>query len=194
MSFLKITTKYLNAGRWKANVWLFLFAVVLSFGAIAPPQTETSKEYQVKAVFLYNFTQFIEWPPDVFAQPDAPLVIGILGPDPFGKYLDETVQGEKVNGHPLVVQRFHTLSEIAQCQILFISTDEKNQWKEIFDYAKARHVLTVGDVTNFSKHGGMIRFFPEENKVRIRINLTSVKNADLKVSSKLLRLAEIVEP
>ncbi|AYB29081.1 YfiR family protein [Chryseolinea soli] len=193
MSFLKII-KYPEAGRSKANVWLILFAGLLSFGAHAPSQGETSKEYQVKAVFLYNFTQFIEWPPDAFDQPDAPLVIGILGPDPFGKYLDETVQGEKVNGHPLVVQRFHTLADVAHCQILFISTDEKNQWKQIFEYAKARHVLTVGDVTNFSKQGGMIRFFPEENKIRIRINLTSVKNADLKVSSKLLRLAEIVEP
>lgn len=173
---------------------LMLFAVLLSFGANAPPQEEITKEYQVKAVFLYNFTQFIEWPPDAFAQPDAPLVIGILGPDPFGKYLDETIQGEKVNGHPLVVQRFQTLAEVAHCQVLFISTDEKNQWKPIFEYAKAKHVLTVGDVTNFSRQGGMVRFFPEENKIRIRINLTSVKDADLKVSSKLLRLAEIVEP
>jgi hypothetical protein len=175
-------------------MWFMLFAVLLSFGAKAPPQDEITKEYQVKAVFLYNFTQFIEWPPDAFAQPDAPLVIGILGPDPFGKYLDETVQGEKVNGHPLVVQRFQTLAEVSRCQILFISTDEKSQWKPIFEYAKAKHVLTVGDVTNFSRQGGMIRFFPEENKIRIRINLTSVKDADLKVSSKLLRLAEIVAP
>ncbi|WP_178377059.1 YfiR family protein [Chryseolinea serpens] len=171
-----------------------LVAVLLSFGASAPRQDEITKEYQVKAVFLYNFTQFIEWPPDAFAQPDAPLVIGILGPDPFGKYLDETVQGEKIDGHPLVVQRFHTLAEIAHCQILFVNRDEKSEWKQIFDYAKAQHVLTVGDVTNFSKQGGMIRFFPEDNKIRIRINLTSVKNAELKVSSKLLRLAEIVEP
>jgi len=193
MSFLKANI-YPKTSRKKVERWLILFASLLSFGALAPSQNETSKEYQVKAVFLYNFTQFIEWPPDAFAQPDAPLVIGILGPDPFGKYLDETVQGEKINGHPLVVQRFHTLSEIGQCQILFINTDEKSQWKQIFEYAKAQHVLTVGDVTNFSKQGGMIRFFPEENKIRIRINLTSVKNADLKVSSKLLRLAEIVEP
>ena len=193
MSFLKAII-YRKTGRRKAERWLILLAGLLSFGALAPSQNETSKEYQVKAVFLYNFTQFIEWPPEAFAQPDAPLVIGILGPDPFGKYLDETVQGEKINGHPLVVQRFNTLAEIARCQILFVNTDEKSQWKQIFEYAKAQHVLTVGDVTNFSKQGGMIRFFPEENKIRIRINLTSVKNADLKVSSKLLRLAEIVEP
>jgi len=193
MSFLRIG-KYLKTGRLKINTWLILFAGLLSFGALAPPQVEPSKEYQVKAVFLYNFTQFIEWPPEAFAQPDAPLVIGILGPDPFGKYLDETVQGEKINGHPLVVQRFHTLGEITHCQILFVSTDEKNRWKQIFEFAKTKHVLTVGDVANFSKQGGMIRFFPEENKIRIRINLTSVKAADLKVSSKLLRLAEIVEP
>jgi hypothetical protein len=193
MSVLKAMI-YRKKIRSQAGVGFILFAVLLSFSAIVPSQVEISKEYQVKAVFLYNFTQFIEWPPDAFAQPDAPLVIGILGPDPFGKYLDETVQGEKINGHPLVVQRFQTFAEIGRCQILFVNTDEKSQWLPIFEYAKAQHVLTVGDVTNFSKQGGMIRFFPEENKIRIRINLTSVKNADLKVSSKLLRLAEIVEP
>lgn len=193
MSFLKII-KHLKTDRSRVKIGFILFAGLLSFGAMTPPQAEISKEYQVKAVFLYNFTQFIEWPPHAFSQPDAPLVIGILGPDPFGKYLDETVQGEKINGHPLVVQRFHTLTEINHCQILFINKDEKNQWKPIFEYAKAQHVLTVGDVTNFSRQGGMIRFFPEENKIRIRINLTSVKDADLKVSSKLLRLADIVEP
>ncbi|HEY5748717.1 MAG TPA: YfiR family protein [Chryseolinea sp.] len=193
MSFLKAIISR-KTGRAAVEPGFILFAVLLSFGALTPSQNETTKEYQVKAVFLYNFTQFIEWPPEAFPQPDAPLVIGILGPDPFGKYLDETVQGEKINGHPLVVHRFRTLAEIGHCQILFISTDEKNQWKQIFEYAKAQHVLTVGDVTNFQKQGGMIRFFPEENKIRIRINLTSVKNADLKVSSKLLRLAEIIEP
>jgi YfiR/HmsC-like len=193
MSFLKLT-KHLKIGRSNAKIRCILFAGLLSLGAMAPPQGEISKEYQVKAVFLYNFTQFIEWPPETFSEPDAPLVIGILGPDPFGKYLDETVQGEKINGHPLVVQRFRTLAEIAHCQILFINVDEKSQWKPILEYAKTQHVLTVGDVTNFSKEGGMIRFFPEQNKIRIRINLTSVKNADLKVSSKLLRLADIVEP
>src|SRR5882672_5482580 len=167
MSVLKAMI-YRKTTRSQAGLGFILFAVLLSFGAMVPPQVEISKEYQVKAVFLYNFTQFIEWPPDAFVQPDAPLVIGILGPDPFGKYLDETVQGEKINGHPLVVQRFQTLAEIGHCQILFINTDEKSQWPPIFEYAKAQHVLTVGDVTNFSKQGGMIRFFPEENKIRIR--------------------------
>ena len=167
---------------------------LLSLSMISQSKNEISREYQIKAVFLYNFTQFIEWPAGAFPQADVPLVIGILGSDPFGKYLDETIQGEKINGHPLVVQRYHTLAEISHCQILYVSTEEKNQLKEIFAHAQTHHILTVGDAPNFAKQGGMIRFFPEENKIRIRINLTSVKNADLKVSSKLLRLAEIIEP
>jgi len=155
-------------------------------------QQEAIPDYQVKAVFLYNFAQFVEWPAQAFTEGNAPLVIGILGNDPFGNYLDETVKGESVSGHPIVVKRFQTIDEIKNCHILFISTTDKEKVKVICDKLKSRNILTVGDAPNFSKLGGIVRFFIEDNKTKIRINLEAAKQADLTISSKLLRLADIV--
>lgn len=158
----------------------------------ASPQKESpSREYQLKAVFLYNFTQFVEWPPEAFQRDDEPLIIGILGKDPFGKYLEETVQGEKLNEHPFVVQRFSKVEEIKACHILFVNVSNASTWTEVFALANSKHILTVGDAENFARDGGMIRLFTDNGKTRIRINLESAKSASLTISSKLLRLADI---
>jgi len=156
-------------------------------------QTQITREYQVKAVFLFNFAQFVEWPPSTFNETNA-IVIGVLGEDPFGPYLDEAVQGEEVNGHPIIVQRYRHIEDVKACHILFISTAESRQLKQVFSSLKSRNILTVSDADNFTKQGGMIRFFTEDRKTRIRINLSAAKDADLTISSKLLRLAEVVNP
>lgn len=168
---------------------LYIYVILLQ---VQPVVAQPTPEYQVKAVFLFNFTQFVEWPSTAFEKQNAPLVIGILGKDPFGSYLDETIKGEEVNGHPLVVQRFGRVEEVKTCHILFITPSEKDQVNNIFDRLKHQPILTVGDVVNFSKNGGMIRFYTENSKIHIRINLDVVKAADLTISSKLLRMAEIV--
>jgi hypothetical protein len=173
---------------------LFLLGVsLLTMGWVVPQRSATSPEYQVKAVFLFNFTQFVEWPANAFPEEQAPLVIGVLGEDPFGPYLDETVQGEKVNGHPLLVRRFYDSEDVRTCHILFISGAMTEKRKQVFADLKGRSVLTVGDATDFARQGGMVRFFTENNKIRIRINLDATKAANLNISSKLLRLAEIVD-
>jgi hypothetical protein len=158
------------------------------------PQQSGPSEYQVKAVFLYNFTQFIEWPPEAFPQENSPLVLGILGKDPFGNFLDQTVSGDSINGHPLVVQRFENAEDIEECHILFINVPEKERLKNTLTLLESRNILTVGDEANFEKYGGVVKFYTEKNKTRIRINLEAAKRADLTISSKLLRLAEIVNP
>jgi hypothetical protein len=194
MSVLSILT-YLRTNRIKifAKSGIALLIAFLTMNMMAPQQSGPS-EYQVKAVFLYNFTQFIEWPSGAFQEPNSPLVIGILGKDPFGNYLDETVRGDSVNGHPLVVQRFQNAEDAGKCHILFISSSEKDRLKNIFQLLESTNTLTVGDAANFAKNGGMVRFYTENHKTRIRINLEAAKKADLTISSKLLRLAEIVNP
>jgi len=154
-------------------------------------QTQIAREYQVKAVFLFNFSQFVEWPAQSFQDTNA-LIIGILGDDPFGAYLDEAVRGEEVNGHPLVVNRYKHIDDVKACHILFINAAETHQLKQVFANLKSRSILTVSDGDNFTKQGGMIRFFTENNKTRIRINLNATRDANLTISSKLLRLADIV--
>lgn len=174
------------------RVCFVLFLLPLTAGNVLQIQTLTPQEYQIRAVFLFNFTQFIEWPQNAFLNENSPMVIGVLGQDPFGNVLEETIRGEEMNGHPLVVQRFSKVEEIEVCHILYVNVSKSDQLKHVFESLKNKNVLTVGDINNFSKQGGMIRFFTENSKTRIRINLESTKEADLTISSKLLRLAEIV--
>jgi hypothetical protein len=166
----------------------FLAGVVLSSA-----QIPASREYQIKAAFLYNFTQFVEWPAASFENGTAPLVIGVLGEDPFGSVLQETVKGEKVNGHPLTVQHYDVPKEIGQCHILFVNVGGEAQLKETLTLVKGRHVLTVSDAPDFIKRGGLVRFIKENNKIRFQINQEAAKENDIAISSKLLRLAEIVK-
>src|SRR5471030_1363502 len=144
---------------------LFITFVVLFFcglNAVA----QTTKEYEVKAAFLYNFAQFVEWPPATFPDAQAPLVIAILGDDPFGAYLDEVVRDEKVNNRPLVIQRYQKVEDIKACQILFVSQSDGNRLEGILAGLKDRSILTVGDIEGFARRGGMIRFVTEKNKIR----------------------------
>jgi len=163
-------------------VWLVLPA--------ARAQT-ASREYQVKAVFLFNFAQFVDWPAATFPTRDAPLVIGVLGDDPFGPLLEEAVRDEKAGGHPLQV-RHYSSAEQADCHILFISRSETNRVEPLLALLNGKPVLTVSDIESAARRGVMIRFINESNRVHLRINLDAAKRAGLTISSKLLRSAEIV--
>ena len=180
--------------RGLSAVWLVAFAPALTAWRDLPAQTAPAQEYQLKAVFLFNFAQFVEWPPQAIPDRQVPLVIGVLGEDPFGAYLDETVRDEKVNNRPLAVQRYRRVEEIKSCHVLFISRSESDRLDEIFAGLKGRNILTVSDADGFAQRGGMIRFVTEKNKIRLRINLDAAKAANLTISSKLLRPAEIVGP
>jgi hypothetical protein len=173
---------------------LLILAVLLSAGTGSPAHWELDREYQVKAVFLFNFAQFVAWPEGSFPEKEAPLVVGILGDDPFNSYLDEVVRGEKVNNHPISVKRYRRIEEIKDCHVLFVSPSESQRMPEILEGLKTRNILTVGESEGFSKQGGMVSFVRQKGKIRLKINLQAVQAADLTVSSKLLRLADIVEP
>lgn len=153
---------------------------------------ETPTEYQVKAVFVYNFSHFVEWPPQAFSAPNGPFVIGVLGGDSFGARLEEAVRGEQVDQHPLVVRRFRNIGELGDCQILYIERSEGAQLQQTLAALGHRSTLTVSDVDGSSERGVMIQFATENNRIRLRINVESARTAGLTISSKLLRPAEIV--
>lgn len=180
--------------KYSSAVCLAVCSLLFIGGLDLPAQTAISKEYKVKAAFLYNFSQFVEWPGEAFPEAQTPLVIGVIGEDPFGAYLDEIVRGEKVNNHPVAVQRYHSVEEIKTCHILFVSQSETKHLEQIFTSLKGRKILTVGEVEGFTQRGGMIRFVTEKNKIRFRVNLEAAKAAHLTISSKLLRPAEIIAP
>ncbi|HEY4247317.1 MAG TPA: YfiR family protein [Lacunisphaera sp.] len=151
-----------------------------------------SNEYQLKAVFLFNFAQFVGWPEKAFADADSPIVIGVLGPDPFGPLLDETVRDERIGGRPLIIQRYRRVEEIGLCHILFISASESPHLEKILSALNGRSILTVSDADRAARRGVMVRFITEKKRVRLRINLDAAKLVGLTISSKLLRPTEIV--
>lgn len=163
-------------------VWL------LAFGGVTA-QDSTPTEYQIKAAFLFNFAKFVEWPEAAFAEAKSPIVIGILGENPFRDDLEQTIRNKTVNDRPLVAKEFHSSGEATNCHILFISASEKARLPEILESLRNTTVLTVSETDGFTEAGGMINFFLEGKKNRFQINDTAAKNARLKISSKLLSLA-----
>lgn len=149
-------------------------------------------EYEVKALFLFNFTRFVEWPASAFPEPGSPVIIGVLGADPFGDGLDEVVRGEKIDGRPLLVRRFRRVEDVGECQVLFVSASEANRLPQILEALKGRSILTVGDSADFASSGGMIHLMNNKNRIQLRINLAATEAARLTLSSNLLRPAEII--
>jgi hypothetical protein len=167
-------------------------AVLVLRGASASAQAVPSREYQVKAAFLFNFTQFVDWPPTAFPANSASLVIGVLGDDPFGSYLDDIVRGEQVNSRRLTIQRYRRLQDMKDCQVLFVSRSEVKSLDKTFFALRGTEILTVSDADDFAARGGMIQLTTESGKIRLKINVDVAKASNLVISSKLLRSAEIV--
>jgi hypothetical protein len=174
---------------------LWLLAVVaagLFVSAHGLHAADAPTENQVQAVFLFNFSRFVEWPAQAFAAPNDPFVIGIVGSDPFGARLDEAVHNEQINGHPLTVRRYRSVSEVDNCQILFIDRSEIGHLGQILAALDHHSTLTVSQADGAAQRGVMIQFATENSRIRLRINVESARAAGLTISSKLLRPAEIV--
>lgn len=175
----------------------------------ATADSPTSQEYQVKAAFLYNFLQFADWPEEKLADSNEPIIIGIIGNNPFGNAF-EPVKDKKVKGRAVVIKRFNGLEELkksadknkpesvqetetlTKCHLLFICSSEQKNLKEIIDTVKDRSVLTVGEMEGFLESGGIINWFVEDKKIRFEINTAAAERAKLKIRSNLLRLAKRV--
>ncbi len=169
-----------------------LIILLCLFVTRASAQVKPAPEYQLKAVFLYNFTHFIDWPSTAFESADEPFVIGIIGNDPFGSYLETTVSGEMISTHPIIIKRYQDPAQIEHCQVLFINSRDEGSIKNILATISNRNILTVSDADNFARMGGIIGFYTEKNKIRMQINSNAAKNAQLVISSKLLSVAQVL--
>lgn len=166
--------------------------LILLVGASTVLAQRRFDERAIKATYLFNFAQFVDWPPASFADDHAPLVIGVLGDDPFGRVLDDVVAGEAIKGRPLSVVRFHRIEDVRACQILFIASASAPQFAAVFEALHQRPILTVGDAADFATAGGMVRFVTDQNRVRLQINLPATRAAGVVVSSRLLRAADVL--
>lgn len=174
----------------RSGAWLVL-ATALAH-ATGVTAAEVSREYDLKAAFLFNFPTFVEWPAAAFAGPADPFIIGIVGDDPFGSVLDDLVRNEYTDKHPIVVRRFRRGEDYTACHLLFISESEARRSAEILRRVGARPVLTVSDLPGFAQQGGIVEFARLDNRVQLLINPRSAQGAGLTVSSKLLELAHVV--
>ena len=181
-----LTAKKSNRARWRVLVtWLMLAACMASAGG-----SKSVGEYQVKAVFLYNFTKFVSWPAN--APTNTPFVIGIVGEDPFGTVLDEAVRQELMHNRPILIQRLRDDESATNCQMLFISRSEKDRINDVLERVRGRAILTVADAPQAAEQGVMINLLVVQGSVKMEINQNAVEAAGLQVSAKVLSLARIV--
>lgn len=181
--------------RRRALEWVFAVTLLLAFGPVsasqspgAPGQAAAPSEYEVKAAFLLNFTKFIEWSAETHAA-EGPFTICILGSDPFGAVIDQLVDGESVGRRAIAVRR---LREPARgCELLFIGKSERGAARAIASAGNG--VLTVGETDDFLQQGGAIAFVIENRRVRFDVNERAALRKGLRISSRLLNVARVVE-
>ena len=183
----------------RLGVLIVVLGISLNWTLEAKAQTSDSSdssEYLIKAGFIYNFAKFVEWPASTFSQPDSPIVIGILGTDPFGAIIDRIVEDKKIGGRGFIVKRLKwgkDVKELRECKIVFVSSSEKGHLDDLLQALKGLPILTVGETPGFAERGGIIRFTLEDNRVRFEVNVEAAHQADLTISSRLLTLARIIQ-
>src|SRR6266581_755026 len=189
-----------NADRYLLFAWMFAARKVFCLGALlgiayicfqgtdqAAAQSLSSREYEIKAAYLYNFIKYVDWP----SYGDT-ITIGVLGGNPFGTAL-APLNGKIVKGRRLLIKELDSVRDAQKCQIIFVSSSEKERLQEIFENLKNARVLTVGETQGFANSGGMINFVEENNKVHFEINADAARRTGLTISSELLKLAKLVK-
>lgn len=173
-------------------------AMVLAAGAgidgglLPVARSEPPEEYQIKAVFLYHFAQFVEWPAESFADAASPIVLGVVGDSAVAFTLNQTLRDRVAQGRKIVVTNWGKKQDGQRYQILFIPSSAAKSATEVLQSIKEPGVLVVGEKDGFAERGGMINFILSGTKLSFEINQKSAGIAGLKISSKLLALAKVV--
>jgi hypothetical protein len=171
--------------------WAALLGLLLTVGPATSSSADSpvAKEYKVKAAFIYNFAKFVEWPPQKLANDSAPIVIGVLGANPFGDELENALKGRQINNRSVVVRQFDNLDAAKAANLLFVNLNDESKLRKVL---KEYGVLTVGQSESFARNGGMITFTFSDDKLRFEINIGAAEQAGLKISAQLQKLATTV--
>ena len=170
---------------------LAICLISLHVWADEPSSHAGSGEYTIKAVSLFNFCRFIEWPDSAFPSSNTPITIGVIGADPFGPLLDDTVRGETVRNRSIRIERYRRVDDVHGCHLLFVCRSETSRFDAILAALRGRSIATVGESEEFMEAGGMIALISDQNRIRLRINPDRLRAAKLSVSAKLLRVATV---
>jgi hypothetical protein len=168
---------------------LALLFLQLALGAHA----QTSREDQIKAAFVYNFTKFIEWPSKSFPDANAAIVIGVLGDSPMAAALDDVVRDRKVNGRRIIVHTIQGAADAASTHVLFVSASESSRWAQVQAAIETLPVVTVGESPSFAQSGGTINFVVHDDKLLFVINMAAAERSGVKISAQLQKLAAAVQ-
>lgn len=170
--------------------------VTVVFAGILPAlcaPAQVLDEYQVKAAFLYNFAKFVEWPANAFKGARDPILVCVLGHNPFGNALEDTIRGKSIEGRTLAYRHVSDAESASACQILFIGSEENKHFRALLESLKPMGILTVGEARGFAAGGGVINFKLDDGRVRFEINVGAAEHEQLHISAKLLNLAQIVK-
>ncbi len=175
---------------------LIMMAILLTLSGgtcnVAYGEIKGARAKEIEAAFLIQFSKYVKWPDSAFDGPDAPLIVGILGRDPFGSVLDKIARLSKVNGRDVEIRRFDDLLSIKSSHILFVNSSEDESVADVSKVLAGKPVLLVGDSPDFLKFG-IINFVMVHKKIRFNISRENCEKSGLKISSKLLKVAHVIE-
>jgi hypothetical protein len=183
----------LNSGVFAQRAFRYACGALLLFiwGNISL-LSEVSNEYQLKAVFLWRLGQFTEFPAEAFEKPDSPLIIGVIGKNPFENLLEAAVEGETAHGRKVQVRYYRQVSEIERCHVLYVNEADARRTSEVLAAVAKRSILTAGDSEAFARAGGMVRFLADKGRLKLRVNVSAMAAAHLTLDARVLRAAEVV--
>lgn len=173
----------------------YLLAIAIALFVVLPclrGSAQKTSDAQVEAAYIYNFAKFIEWPAQKFSSANAPIRFCVLNDFAFQPFLERTVSGKSISGHPLEVVLIRDASEGVQCHVLYINSAQERQVRRAFELLRNSSVLTVGETDAFVEEGGVINFFLQDDQVQFRINHKAAKQSSLYLSSRLLSVAKKV--
>ena len=160
---------------------------------VAPADDEpTVLERRVKAAFIFKFTGYIDWPEGAFLQADTPVTIAVAGDDEMAAELAQVVAGRAVDGRALLVRKPKGADSLADAHVLFVGRAEAARLPQWVKMARSRPVLIVTEAAGALNHGGMINFLVTEGRVRFEVSLEETEKHGLKLSSRLLAVAQNV--
>jgi len=181
--------------RWRRRAGLRLaFALGLGLLLVSSPNAGRGQvsEQQLKAAFLFKFTQYAEWPSEALGPADAPIRICVLDRAGLAQVLGEAVEGRTAGSRPLVTSLIEGAQEALGCHLLFVGASTGQEVMALLEELTGQPVLTVGDMEGFAQLGGMINLAKQGNRLRFEVNRRAVERAGLQLSSQLLKLASLV--
>ena len=175
------------------SVLMLMLSLALSLALSSSAMAQRGAELnRLKAAFIFQFTNFVDWPDDTFEDDSSPFVIGIVGNDAVKDILEMAVKQKLIGGRRPIVRSFSSSSDLSSCQIVFVDESEERSASDIVDRYMEQPILTISDSDDFATEGGVIRLYRESSKLRIEINIDAAERAKLKISSKLLSLGRVI--